>query len=99
MALAAWSSAQIRANTLDILLGFDWSFITYCHVDDGCKVALEKLVHVNGMARGKDGAIFAASTGSEQLYILDEQADNTLVIADILHPGEQRGVWQRPAAS
>lgn len=61
----------------------------YCNVVDGCKIVAEGLVGVNGIAKGKDGKYYVASSTSGRVYVFDRQADNSLVLEDEISTGKR----------
>lgn len=66
--------------------------ITYCHVDEGCKFAVEGLPAINGLARapaesrvGGQDIFYAAGYGVEsKTFVLEKQADESLVLVDTI---------------
>ncbi|EJD03191.1 calcium-dependent phosphotriesterase [Fomitiporia mediterranea MF3/22] len=71
-----------RRLNIDAFLGLGWSNVAYCHATDGCKVAADNLIGANGITRGKDGTYYVASSKSGRIYVLEQQADNKLVLTD-----------------
>ncbi|PAV18920.1 serum paraoxonase arylesterase [Pyrrhoderma noxium] len=71
-----------RRHHVDTLLGWAVTNVGYCNVVDGCKIVAEGLVGVNGIAKGKDGKYYVASSTSGRVYVFDRQADNSLVLED-----------------
>lgn len=72
------------------ILNWPWSATAYCHVDEGCKVALPGLKYPNGIARGKDGKIWISDSVCDELYVTEVQPSNTIAIREVLHMGEAR---------
>jgi len=58
--------------------------IGYCHVETGCKVVSQPFNGAKGIARGPDDLYFVASHNAAELYVLERQTDNSLVLTDIL---------------
>lgn len=69
--------------------------ITYCHVDEGCKFAVQGLPPINGLARapaesrvGGQDIFYAAGYGLEgKIFALEKQADDSLVLLDTIENG------------
>ena len=61
--------------------------IGYCHAEDGCKVAIDGLQNVNGITRDGNGVYYAGSSILPELYVLERQGDDTLVVTDIVRTG------------
>ena len=81
----------MRWLQLDTWLGVKWSNVGYCHHSRGCKVAAPDLHGVNGITKDKEGRIFIGSSKSGQIYVADQQADNSLVITDVIKVGRSSG--------
>jgi len=77
------TTGSIRRG-LDILFRRPTTTVTYCHVDTGCKIAARGLLSSNGVVRGKDGQIFVSNTFSSQITVFERQADDTLVLTDVI---------------
>lgn len=75
---------------MDVVFARASTTITYCHVEQGCKTAARNVISANGIARGKDGRIYVTSTFASRVTVFDEQADNTLVVGDIINIGQSR---------
>lgn len=69
--------------------------ITYCHVDRKCKFAVEGLPAINGLARvpvearvGGQDIFYAAGYGTVgKIFVLEKQADESLVLVDTIEIG------------
>lgn len=64
--------------------------VGYCSVDKGCKIAAGKLPYSNGIARGVDGAadvFYVASSLRAEVRVLERQADESLVVTDVIKHG------------
>ena len=59
----------------------------YCHVDDGCKYALEKTHSSNGITSAPNGTIYVADSLFGGVTVLERQTDNTLVVSDSISTG------------
>lgn len=70
------------------MFGLKWSNVGYCHHERGCKVAASDLYGANGITRGKDGNILVGSVLGAKIYVTEPQADNSLVLVDIIKVGE-----------
>jgi arylesterase/paraoxonase len=62
--------------------------VVYCHVDEGCKIAVDKLTGSNGLVRppGTD-MFYLADQFFPVIRVLERQTDNTLVVTDEVHTG------------
>ena len=47
---------------------------------------------MNGITKDKEGHIFIGSSKSGQIYVADQQADNSLVITDVIKVGRSSGL-------
>jgi hypothetical protein len=69
--------------------------IAYCHVDQGCRFAVEGLPSINGIARAPPGVrvggqdiFYAAGYGTEnRIFVLEKQGDESLVLVDTIDIG------------
>ncbi|KAI5123880.1 hypothetical protein M0805_005697 [Coniferiporia weirii] len=77
-------SGLARRLNFDTFFGLTWSNVGYCHAEEGCKVAVSNLLGANGITRDKEGKYFVGSSKSGQTYVLEHQADNTLVMTDVI---------------
>lgn len=66
-------------------LGLARTSVGYCHVDEGCKIAMAGLSGSNGIARAQNGTVYVANFG--QIHVLEEQSDHSLVLSDIIALG------------
>jgi len=66
----------------DTLFGFASSSVGYCHVDEGCKLAIQKLRGSNGIARAKNDTFYVSDCLWGGITVLEQQSDDTLVITD-----------------
>jgi len=95
------SPGQFR--TLQVYLRLTGIGITYCHVDEGCRFAVKGLPSINGLARaptesrmGGQDIFYAAGYGADdKIFVLEKQADESLVLVDTIEIGAPfpRGVW------
>ena len=69
------------------LLGAKSSSVGYCHIDDGCKLAITKTHGSNGIAAAPNGTIYVANSLYGGILLLEPQADNNLVIIDSVKTG------------
>lgn len=60
----------------------------YCHVDDGCKFAIQKLRGSNGITSAKNGTFYVADSFRGGVTVLEQQADHTLVVTDRIPVGK-----------
>jgi hypothetical protein len=86
------SSGQFR--TLEVYLRLIGIGIAYCHVDQGCKFAVEGLPAINGLARAPESRVggqdtfYAAAYGTEgKIYVFEKQADESFVLVDTVEIG------------
>ncbi|PPQ93825.1 hypothetical protein CVT25_013534 [Psilocybe cyanescens] len=63
-------------------LGRKTTSVGYCHVESGCHYAIQNMHGNNGIARAANGTFYVANCQKGGLTILEEQADNTLVLTD-----------------
>ncbi|KAF8971109.1 hypothetical protein BDZ97DRAFT_1787754 [Flammula alnicola] len=64
------------------LLGRKSSSIGYCHIEEGCKYALTKTHASNGITRAPNGTLYVGDSVEGRVDVLEQQADDTLVITD-----------------
>jgi len=87
------SPGQFRS--LQVYLRLTGIGITYCHVEEGCRFAIEGLPSINGLARapaesrvGGQDIFYAAGYGAEgKIFVLEKQADESLVLVDTIEIG------------
>ncbi|KAF8971107.1 serum paraoxonase/arylesterase [Flammula alnicola] len=70
-------------HVLDVF-GRSTSSVGYCHIDKGCHFAIQHMHGNNGIARAPNGTVYVANSLIGGLSILEPQADNTLVLTDIV---------------
>lgn len=75
------------ARLLHILFRMKSTWVGYCHVDAGCKVAADELYVSNGIVRASDGTVWVGSSGSGDITIHEQQADKTLVPTQVIKTG------------
>lgn len=68
-------------------LGLSRTSVGYCHVDEGCKIAMAGLPGSNGIARAQNGTVYVANSKFGQIHVLEEQSDHSLVLSDIIALG------------
>ncbi|KAF4620609.1 hypothetical protein D9613_000255 [Agrocybe pediades] len=66
------------------LLGRASTSVVYCHVEQGCKYAIENMQGNNGIARAPNGTFYIANCLHGGLYVLEERKDNKLQLVDYL---------------
>ncbi|KIM45407.1 hypothetical protein M413DRAFT_17405 [Hebeloma cylindrosporum] len=66
------------------LLGRSSTSVGYCHVESGCHFAIQKMHGNNGIARAANGTFYVANCLKGGLYVLEEQADNILLLKDFV---------------
>jgi len=71
----------------DILFGRENTFVTWCHVEDGCKVVARRLRTASGIARGPQGEIYIANMFASSISVFEEQADHSLMLTDTIPVG------------
>jgi len=81
-------------RTLEVYLRLIGIGIAYCHVDQGCKFAVEGLPAINGLARAPESRVggqdtfYAAAYGTEgKIYVFEKQADESFVLVDTVEIG------------
>jgi hypothetical protein len=77
---------HLQVRQLD-LLGRKSTSIGYCHTEKGCHYAVRNMKGNNGIARAPNGTFYVANCMTGGLSILDEQADHTLVLLDVIATG------------
>ncbi|KAG8750658.1 hypothetical protein FRC12_012770 [Ceratobasidium sp. 428] len=75
------------ARPLHLLFGVKSTWVGYCHVNTGCKVAADELYSSNGIVRATDGNVWVASTGGGHITVHEQQPDKTLVPTEIIKIG------------
>src|SRR5260370_16781161 len=65
-------------------LGLAQTSVGYCHVDEGCKIAMDGLPGSNGIARAQNGTVYVANSKFGQIHVLDQQNDHSLVLTHII---------------
>ena len=73
-------------------LGLARTSVGYCHVDEGCKIAMDGLHGSNGIARAQNGTVYVANSKSGRIYVLEEQNDHSLVLVDAIAFGAFAGI-------
>jgi len=71
-------------RSLDLAFLLGGTSVGYCHKDDGCKIAFKGFSGANGIAEGPDGLIFVANSVVGEIYSLEKEEDNTLVLTNTL---------------
>ncbi|EAU91102.2 serum paraoxonase/arylesterase [Coprinopsis cinerea okayama7 len=66
------------------MLGRSATSVVYCHVDEGCKFAIQGMHGNNGIAQAPNGTIYVVNSLHGALNVLERQADNTLVLTDVI---------------
>ncbi|KAG9126325.1 hypothetical protein FRC07_003892 [Ceratobasidium sp. 392] len=72
---------------LHLLFRVKSTWVGYCHVDTGCKVAADELYFSNGIVRASDGTVWVASSGSGDITVHEQQADKTLAPTEVIQIG------------
>lgn len=78
------------------VFGLEGLGIAFCHVDSGCKFAITGLPGINGISRAPkemqrrgDDIFYAAEYGGgAKVFVMERQADNSLVLSDTVFVGE-----------
>jgi arylesterase/paraoxonase len=68
-------------------LGLARTSVGYCHVDNGCKIAISGLQGSNGIARAQNGTVYVGNSKLGQIRVFEEQNDQSLVLTDIIALG------------
>ena len=76
-------------------LGLSRTSVGYCHIDDGCKIAIDGLHGSNGIARALDGTVYVANSKFGEIRALEEQSDHSLVLTDVIALGAYHGICGR----
>jgi hypothetical protein len=58
------------------------SSVGFCHVDDGCKIAISGMHGNNGIAKDKNDTFYVANALRGGVSVLQKQSDNTLALTD-----------------
>ncbi|KDQ53530.1 hypothetical protein JAAARDRAFT_61245 [Jaapia argillacea MUCL 33604] len=72
------------SRTIELYLTWPRSSVGFCHLDKGCKIAIGKLPGINGITKAKNDTFYVPSAGVPELRVLERQADDTLVVTDII---------------
>ncbi|KAF8198076.1 hypothetical protein BJ912DRAFT_56680 [Pholiota molesta] len=64
------------------MLGRKSSSVGYCHIDEGCKIALSNTFTSNGIVTAPNGTIYVANGIGGVIDAFERQTDNTLVVTD-----------------
>lgn len=64
--------------------------VGFCHVDEGCKLAIDSLPSCNGIAKAPNNTFYVASALTGSLRTLELQEDNSLVVTDVIQNGMVR---------
>ncbi|KAG8748751.1 hypothetical protein FRC12_013803 [Ceratobasidium sp. 428] len=73
---------------LHLLFRLESAWVGYCHVDAGCKVAVDQIHCSNGITRNTDGTVWVTSSGAAgYITVHEQQADKTLVPTEVIHVG------------
>ncbi|KAI0256143.1 serum paraoxonase/arylesterase [Lactifluus subvellereus] len=64
--------------------GLSRTSVGYCHVDDGCKIAISGLHGSNGIARAPNGTVYVANSKFGEIRVLEEQSNYSLVLTDAI---------------
>jgi len=78
---------NIQMRTLDTYLRLPGMTVGYCHIELGCKFAATGLRGANGIARGKDGVYMVTNDKFGEIFVLEKQDDNSLVLTDVVMTG------------
>ncbi len=73
-------------------LGLARTSVGYCHVNEGCKIAVDGLPGSNGIARAQNGTVYVANSKFGQVHVLEEQNDHSLVLVDKISLGAFSGI-------
>lgn len=73
-------------------LGLARTSVGYCHIDEGCKIAMDGLPGSNGIARAQNGTVYVASSKCGRIHVLEEQNDHSLVLVDTIASGAFEGI-------
>jgi len=65
-------------------LGLARTSVGYCHVDDGCRIAVAGMLGNNGIVRSQNGTIYVASAKIGRISTFEEQSDHSLVLTDVI---------------
>lgn len=83
-----WPNSDIiQAREFRAAFSADTS-VGYCHVDHGCKIAASGLVSSNGIAKASNDTIYVASTLGAKVTVFERQADNSLLLTDVIPTGK-----------
>jgi arylesterase/paraoxonase len=73
-------------------LGLARTSVGYCHVEEGCKIAIGGLHGSNGIARAQNGTVYVTDFKSGKINVLEEQNDHSLVLVDTIALGAFAGI-------
>ncbi|KAG8743249.1 hypothetical protein FRC10_012293 [Ceratobasidium sp. 414] len=75
-------------RALHLLFRAQSTWVGYCHVDSGCKVAADQLHASNGIIRNTDGTVWVTSSAvGGYITVHEQQADKTLVPTEVIQVG------------
>ena len=74
-------------------LGLARTSVGYCHVDNGCRVAISALHGSNGIARAQNGTVYVGNSKLGQIRVFEEQSDQSFVLADIIALGKSSMIF------
>ncbi|KAF8608963.1 hypothetical protein BDV93DRAFT_541341, partial [Ceratobasidium sp. AG-I] len=72
---------------IDAMFSLKSTFVGYCHLKKGCKIASSRLHASNGIVRASDGLILVGSYLAEHITVHKQQEDNTLVLLETIGTG------------
>ncbi|QRV79290.1 serum paraoxonase/arylesterase [Ceratobasidium sp. AG-Ba] len=63
------------------------TWVGYCHIDKGCRIAADELYHSNGIVRASNGQVWIGSSGGGYITVHEQQEDKTLVPVEVVQIG------------
>ncbi|CAE6479856.1 unnamed protein product [Rhizoctonia solani] len=82
-----YPAKQGLKRELHVYFQFGSTWVGYCHVETGCKVAADELYTSNGVIRTHDGRFWVASLMGGYVTVHEQQADKTLVQTEVIQLG------------
>jgi arylesterase / paraoxonase len=80
-------------------LGLVRTSVGYCHVDNGCKIAISGLHGSNGITRAQNGTLYVGNSKLGQIRVFEEQNNQSFVLTDIITLGMSMIMCSEPSVA
>ena len=81
-------------DILGVILHAKKESVGFCHQDRGCKIAIDQLYSVNGIAKSPwNDTYYVANPHLGGMRVLSRQADDRLVLDDEIPTGLYHLIW------